>query len=105
MRLVARLLAAWAMVSASTPVEAYLKLGASIDGRVVDVTWRAPVRYFVSDADGGVDGGGGVSEWDASPWCFNDGYGGSSGGPHSRPPRPRRCATASCATRPCRFDR
>lgn len=62
MRLVARLLAMWTMVSASTPVEAYLKLGASIDGRVVDVTWRAPVRYFVSDADADADGGVSASD-------------------------------------------
>ena len=39
----------WA--GATSPVAAYLKLGTAVDGRVVDVTWRAPVRYFVSDAD------------------------------------------------------
>ena len=31
---------------------AYLKLGAAIGGQVIDVSWRQPVRYFVSDRDG-----------------------------------------------------
>ena len=38
---------------ATSPVDAYLKLGAPVDNRVVDVTWRAPIRYFVSEADAG----------------------------------------------------
>ena len=38
---------------ATSPVDAYLKLGTAVDGRVVDVTWRTPIRYFVSDADAG----------------------------------------------------
>ena len=42
------------VLSASVPAHAYLKLGASINGTVVDVTWREPVRYFV--AERGVDG-------------------------------------------------
>lgn len=37
------------VAGASSPVGAYLKLGAPVDGRIVDVTWRAPVRYFVSE--------------------------------------------------------
>ena len=53
MRRVAGLLLAALVVAASAaPVSAYLKLGTPVDGRVVDVTWRAPVRYFVSDQDG-----------------------------------------------------
>lgn len=47
------LLAALVMAASSVPVSAYLKLGTAVDGRVVDVTWRAPIRYFVSDADAG----------------------------------------------------
>jgi len=34
------------------PAKAYLKLGAAIGGQVIDVSWRQPVRYFVSDRDG-----------------------------------------------------
>ena len=45
------LLTALLVAGAASPVAAYLKLGTPIDGRVVDVTWRAPVRYFVSEAD------------------------------------------------------
>ena len=41
-------------LSASVPAHAYLKLGASINGTVVDVTWREPVRYFI--AERGVNG-------------------------------------------------
>lgn len=37
--------------AAASPVLAYLKLGSPVDGRVVDVTWRAPVPYFISEAD------------------------------------------------------
>ena len=40
---------AWA--GATSPVAAYLKLGTAVDGQVIDVTWRAPVRYFVSETD------------------------------------------------------
>ncbi len=45
------LVATLVIAGAATPVGAYLKLGTPVDGRVVDVTWRAPVRYFVSEAD------------------------------------------------------
>lgn len=41
------------VAGATSPVDAYLKLGTPVDGRVVNVTWRAPIRYFVSDADAG----------------------------------------------------
>ncbi len=51
MRLSGFLVATLVIAGASTPVGAYLKLGTPVDGRVVDVTWRAPVRYFVSEAD------------------------------------------------------
>ncbi len=34
---------------AAQPAQAYLKLGALVNGTVVDVTWREPVRYFVSE--------------------------------------------------------
>jgi Matrixin len=47
------LFAAIAIVASGPPVAAYLKLGAPVDGRVVDVAWRAPVQYFVSDAKSG----------------------------------------------------
>jgi hypothetical protein len=36
-------------LAASSPAHAYLKLGALVDGAVVDITWRGPVRYFISD--------------------------------------------------------
>lgn len=45
------LLAALVMAASAVPASAYLKLGTAVDGRVVDVTWRGPVRYFVSDTD------------------------------------------------------
>jgi len=48
-RVAALVLAAIAVSSA--PVGAYLKLGAPVDGRIADVTWPAPVRYFVTDVD------------------------------------------------------
>ncbi len=48
-RLVSLLLAG--LVVAGSPVNAYLKLGAAVDGSIVDVTWQSPVRYFVSEAD------------------------------------------------------
>jgi hypothetical protein len=38
-----------ALLLASTPANAYLKLGALINGNVIDVSWRDPVRYFVAD--------------------------------------------------------
>ena len=41
------------VLGATSPVDAYLKLGTPVNGRVVDVTWRAPIRYFVSAADAG----------------------------------------------------
>jgi hypothetical protein len=47
MKLVAAL--ALAACCASTPAHAYLKLGALVNGAVVDVTWREPVPYFISD--------------------------------------------------------
>ena len=54
MRLViGRFVAILLVAGSSSSVDAYLKLGTPVDGRVVDVTWRAPVRYFVSDADAG----------------------------------------------------
>lgn len=39
--------------SLQSPVHAYLKLGTVVNGTVVDVTWREPVRYFVSNRSGG----------------------------------------------------
>jgi hypothetical protein len=32
------------------PAQAYLKFGVRIGGRVVDVRWNQPIRYFVNDA-------------------------------------------------------
>ena len=49
-----RLCLAAALLFGSTPAHAYLKLGASVNGTIVDVTWRTPVRYFV--AERGVSG-------------------------------------------------
>ena len=40
------------ILSSQAPALAYLKLGAAIGGQVIDVSWRRPVRYFVSDRDG-----------------------------------------------------
>ena len=60
-----RRLAAWAAVltlsiGSPSPALAYLKLGANVNGQIVDVTWRQqPVRYFVNDS-----GGPGVSAAD-----------------------------------------
>lgn len=55
MRRVAGLLAAVLVVAGSSAsVDAYLKLGSPVDGRVVDVTWRTPVRYFVSETTAGM---------------------------------------------------
>jgi hypothetical protein len=54
MRPVAGLLVATLMVAfAISPVDAYLKLGTPVNGQVIDVTWRGPVRYFVSESDAG----------------------------------------------------
>ena len=47
------LLAAFLIAASASPVGAYLKLGTPVDGKVVDVTWKAPVRYFVSEANAG----------------------------------------------------
>lgn len=48
-RLAAALVVALAAGS-PTPAWAYLKLGADIGGRIVDVSWKAqPIRYFVSE--------------------------------------------------------
>jgi hypothetical protein len=51
MRRVAGLVAAvLVLAGSSASVDAYLKLGATVGDRVVDVTWRTPVRYFVSES-------------------------------------------------------
>ena len=42
-----------AVIFAPAPAHAYLKLGALVNGTVVDVTWRQPVPYFVSDGNAG----------------------------------------------------
>ena len=52
-----RRLMAWVlfvlMVAGPSPAWAYLKLGSSVGGRIVDMTWhQQPIRYFVSDRDG-----------------------------------------------------
>ena len=52
-QVIGRFVAILLVSGSSSSVDAYLKLGTPVDGRVVDVTWRAPVRYFVSDADAG----------------------------------------------------
>src|SRR5688572_25500638 len=49
-----RICVAAVVLFGSAPAHAYLKLGASINGTVVDVTWHEPVRYFV--AERGVSG-------------------------------------------------
>lgn len=51
-----RIVFAAILVFGSAPAHAYLKLGALVNGDVIDVTWRDPVRYFISER-----GGGGVS--------------------------------------------
>jgi hypothetical protein len=33
------------------PAQAYLKLGSLVNGTVVDVTWREPIRYFISEGN------------------------------------------------------
>lgn len=53
-RVVAAALAVLVGAASPIPAMAYLKLGALLDGRVVDVTWQQlPIRYFVSDRDSG----------------------------------------------------
>jgi hypothetical protein len=64
-----------AVLCSSAPTHAYLKLGALVNGTVVDVTWREPVRYFISER-----GASGVSAADlrgavaraASTWSAVD---------------------------------
>jgi hypothetical protein len=41
--------AAAVILGSPTPVQGYLKLGALVNGSVIDVTWRGPVPYFISD--------------------------------------------------------
>ena len=51
-----RLLAALVMAACLTsPTQAYLKLGTSVNGKIVDTTWAAPgpIPYFISERDGG----------------------------------------------------
>lgn len=43
------LVTAMLVAAATAPLGAYLKLGSPVDGRIHDVTWRGPVRYFVSE--------------------------------------------------------
>jgi hypothetical protein len=40
-----------ALAGTAAPAHAYLKLGAMVNGTVVDVTWRGPIPYFVSEYD------------------------------------------------------
>ena len=47
-----RVIAALLILIVPSPSFAYLKLGTTVGGRVVDVTWREPVRYFVGIRDG-----------------------------------------------------
>jgi len=50
MSVVARVLAILMAVGSPTPAWAYLKLGADVGGRIVDVSWKdQPIRYFVSE--------------------------------------------------------
>ena len=51
-----RIVFAAILLFGSAPAHGYLKLGAIVNGDVVDVTWRDPVRYFIAER-----GGGGVS--------------------------------------------
>ena len=48
-RLVAIAAIVIAAVCAPAPAHAYLKLGTDLNGTIVDVTWRQPVPYFVSE--------------------------------------------------------
>ncbi len=52
-RAIGLLFVALLVSGATAPVAAYLKLGTPVNGRVVDVNWRTPIRYFVSDVDAG----------------------------------------------------
>ncbi len=53
-RLLAWILTVSLIAGAPSPAWAYLKLGTTIGGRVVDVTWQQqPIRYFVTERDGG----------------------------------------------------
>jgi Matrixin/Carboxypeptidase regulatory-like domain len=46
------LLAAALVASGSAPLSAYLKLGSTVNGRVVTLKWTSlPIRYFVSNVD------------------------------------------------------
>ena len=50
-----RLLAALVMAACLTsPTQAYLKLGTSVNGKIVDTTWAAPgpIPYFISEQIG-----------------------------------------------------
>lgn len=38
-----------ALAGSPAPAHAYLKLGAMVNGTIVDVTWREPVRYFITE--------------------------------------------------------
>ena len=53
-RCAAAVVTALILAAAPVPAHAYLKLGALINGTIVDVTWPGPVRYFVSDRDASV---------------------------------------------------
>jgi Matrixin/Carboxypeptidase regulatory-like domain len=51
-KLLAATLAALLTIGSTSPL-AYLKLGASLNGRVIDATWqRQPIGYFISDNPG-----------------------------------------------------
>jgi hypothetical protein len=53
MRLAAITVAIVLTIGSSTPL-AYLKLGATLNGKVVDATWhQQPIGFFISDRDGG----------------------------------------------------
>lgn len=46
-------LIALSTLASPSPVDAYLKLGARVNGQITDVTWtQQPIRYFVSEQDG-----------------------------------------------------
>ena len=76
-RLVAITTALLLTLGSSSPL-AYLKLGATLDGRVIDATWhQQPIGYFISDRSGtGVNALDlrGAVERAAATW-----FGGSSG--------------------------
>jgi hypothetical protein len=58
-RLVAMAVVLTAIMSYAPSTQAYLKLGAIVNGTVIDVTWREPIRYFISE-----QGANGVSAAD-----------------------------------------